>query len=189
MYRTTSENIRKYSYVSKLFTPQFYMLEFCSFHSGEPEFPNIQFKNSTLPMGEYPCCGETAIRFQPLFQVRISLFVWLRCGLLVSSSTYSLKITKTLLCLRELMDVDTETIRLKWRIQKNQRCIWLWWLTGKFHLEIFFTIWIWNRDLICISPKRRQSTIRTVADNSISIPSSQSPPRREVIFSNFLFHI
>ena len=59
------------------------MLEFCSFHSGEPEFPNIQFKNSTLPMGEYPCCGETAIRFQPLFQVRISLFVWLRCGLLV----------------------------------------------------------------------------------------------------------
>lgn len=45
------------------------MLEFCSFHPGEPEFPNIQFKNSTLPMGEYPCCGELALRFQPLFQV------------------------------------------------------------------------------------------------------------------------
>ena len=49
---------------------QFYMLEFCSFHSGEADFPNIQFKNSTLPMGEYPCCGETALRFQPLFQVQ-----------------------------------------------------------------------------------------------------------------------
>lgn len=47
---------------------QFYMMEFCSFHPGEAEFPNIQFKNSTLPMGEYPCCGEVALRFQPLFQ-------------------------------------------------------------------------------------------------------------------------
>ena len=45
------------------------MLEFCSFHPGEAEFPNIQFKNSTLPMGEFPCCGELALRFQPLFQV------------------------------------------------------------------------------------------------------------------------
>ena len=47
---------------------QFYMMEFCSFHPGQAEFPNIQFKNSTLPMGEYPCCGEVALRFQPLFQ-------------------------------------------------------------------------------------------------------------------------
>ena len=47
---------------------QFYMMEFCSFHPGEAEFPNIQFKNSTLPMGEYPCCGEVALRFQPLLQ-------------------------------------------------------------------------------------------------------------------------
>ena len=55
------------------------MLEFCSFHPGEPEYPNIQFKNSTLPMGEYPCCGELALRFQPLFQV------WLYdCFLLLS---------------------------------------------------------------------------------------------------------
>ena len=57
---------------------QFYMMEFCSFHAGEAEFPNIQFKNSTLPMGEYPCCGEVALRFQPLFQVIISFFVNLR---------------------------------------------------------------------------------------------------------------
>ena len=49
---------------------QLYLLEFCSFHPGQPEFPNIQFKNSTLPMGEFPCCGELALRFQPLFQVR-----------------------------------------------------------------------------------------------------------------------
>ena len=54
------------------FSTKFYMLEFCSFHPGEPEYPNIQFKNSTLPMGEYPCCGELALRFQPLFQVCIS---------------------------------------------------------------------------------------------------------------------
>ena len=54
---------------------QFYMLEFCSFHPGEAEFPNIQFKNSTLPMGEYPCCGQLALRFQPLFQVR----GWYKC--------------------------------------------------------------------------------------------------------------
>ena len=48
---------------------QFYMLEFCSYHPSEPEFPAIQFKNSTLPLGEFPCCGEAAVRFQPISQV------------------------------------------------------------------------------------------------------------------------
>ena len=52
---------------------QFYMLEFCSYHPTEPEFPAIQFKNSTLPLGEFPCCGETAVRFQPITQVSNTL--------------------------------------------------------------------------------------------------------------------
>ena len=54
-------------------SPQFYMLEFCSYHPTEPEFPAIQFKNSTLPLGEFPCCGETAVRFQPIAQVSNTL--------------------------------------------------------------------------------------------------------------------
>ena len=49
------------------------MLEFCSYHPSEPEFPAIQFKNSTLPLGEFPCCGETAVRFQPIAQVSNTL--------------------------------------------------------------------------------------------------------------------
>ena len=45
---------------------QVYMHEFCSFHPQDPEFPNIQFKNSTQPFGSYPCCEMSVNRFQPL---------------------------------------------------------------------------------------------------------------------------
>ena len=50
------------------------MLPLCSYHPSEPEFPPIQFKNSSLPVGEFPCCGETALRFQPIAQVRPTHF-------------------------------------------------------------------------------------------------------------------
>ena len=42
-----------------------YLNEFCSFHPQDPEFPTIQFKNSTQPFGVYPCCETPAFRFQP----------------------------------------------------------------------------------------------------------------------------
>ena len=45
---------------------QVYMHEFCSFHPQDPEFPNIQFKNSTQPCGTYPCCQVAVNRFSPL---------------------------------------------------------------------------------------------------------------------------
>ena len=45
---------------------QVYLHEFCSFHPQDPEFPNIQFKNSTQPFGSYPCCMKPVNRFQPL---------------------------------------------------------------------------------------------------------------------------
>ena len=45
---------------------QVYMHEFCSFHPQDPDFPNIQFKNSTQPFGSYPCCTKSVNRFQPL---------------------------------------------------------------------------------------------------------------------------
>ena len=62
------------------------MLEFCAFHPGEPEYPNIQFKNSTLPVGEFPCCGELALRFQPLFQVCFNIFIMFLLILSLQSS-------------------------------------------------------------------------------------------------------
>ena len=43
-----------------------YMLAFCSFHPQDPEFPTIQFKNSTEPYGRYPCCDSGALRYQPV---------------------------------------------------------------------------------------------------------------------------
>ena len=52
------------------------MLPLCSYHPSEPEFPPIQFKNSSLPVGEFPCCGETALRFQPIAQVRPTEETW-----------------------------------------------------------------------------------------------------------------
>ena len=45
---------------------QVYMHEFCSFHPQDPEFPNIQFKNSTQPCGTYQCCQTSVNRFSPL---------------------------------------------------------------------------------------------------------------------------
>jgi hypothetical protein len=66
---------KKYG-VEITFFLQFYMLEFCSFHSAEPEFPNIQFRNSTLPVGEYPCCNRLAVRFLPLQEVSTPPCQW-----------------------------------------------------------------------------------------------------------------
>lgn len=43
-----------------------YLHEFCSFHPQDPEFPNIQFKNSTQPFGTFICCQTSVYRFQPL---------------------------------------------------------------------------------------------------------------------------
>ena len=43
-----------------------YMHEFCSFHPQDPEFPSIQFKNSTQPFGSFTCCQMPINRFQPL---------------------------------------------------------------------------------------------------------------------------
>lgn len=43
-----------------------YMHEFCSFHPQDPEFPSIQFKNSTQPFGAFICCQMPINRFQPL---------------------------------------------------------------------------------------------------------------------------
>ena len=45
------------------------MLEFCNQHPDEAEYPGIPFKNSTYPIGAYPCCSEKSIKFQPLDQV------------------------------------------------------------------------------------------------------------------------
>ena len=147
---------------------QFYMLEFCSFHSGEAEFPNIQFKNSTLPMGEYPCCGEMALRFQPLFQV------W---GFpLCYSWNHLYRVQK---------GASIETIRSRWRIQRIQRCILLLWLTGNWIL------WRYTcsssstfRDLICISPKRKQCSLRILSDNSLA---SQGSPKSGTVSALFIY--
>lgn len=43
-----------------------YLNEFCSYHPHDPEFPAIQFKNSTQPFGSYPCCNLSKYRFQPV---------------------------------------------------------------------------------------------------------------------------
>ena len=43
-----------------------YLHEFCSFHPQDPEFPTIQFKNSTQPFGNFTCCQMPINRFQPL---------------------------------------------------------------------------------------------------------------------------
>jgi hypothetical protein len=43
-----------------------YMHEFCSFHPQDPDFPTIQFKNSTQPFGAFTCCQMSIYRFQPL---------------------------------------------------------------------------------------------------------------------------
>ena len=52
-----------------LIFPQFYLMEYCGYHASEAVYPQIQFKNSTLPNGEYPCCKEPVFRFQPIPQV------------------------------------------------------------------------------------------------------------------------
>ncbi|CAB4065949.1 Uncharacterized protein KIAA1841 [Lepeophtheirus salmonis] len=43
-----------------------YLHEFCSFHSADPVFDGIQFKNSTHPFGQYDCCKSKVFRFQTL---------------------------------------------------------------------------------------------------------------------------
>jgi len=104
------------------------MLEFCSFHSGEAEFPNIQFKNSTLPMGEYPCCGEMALRFQPLFQGAEGC---------------------------------------KYRDHKVK-------VKNPKDSEMYLTL-MTHRDLICISPKRKQSSLKILTDSSsVSLPTTKT---------------
>ena len=70
---------------------QVYMHEFCSFHPQDPEFPNIQFKNSTQPCGTYPCCQVAVNRFSPLppsDKVLIK-YIWNHTEFLISIHNYN----------------------------------------------------------------------------------------------------
>ena len=148
---------------------QFYMLEFCSYHPTEPEFPAIQFKNSTLPLGEFPCCGETAVRFQPIAQVSNTLFlktqsnldeITLFCagwgGLQVPGSQSEGAQPKGL---RDVPHPDDSQV------------------TPQPHNELLLDRDV-HRDLICVTPKRKSGLLRLPGEvASVSLPS----PRAESV--------
>ena len=127
---------------------QFYMMEFCSFHAGEPEYPNIQFKNSTLPMGEYPCCGEVALRFQPLFQSSLGCKV--RDHKVKVRTEREEEMYRTAITHRDIICV-------RWRHDTSERT----------RLIILVTVSSYKRN--------QPNSLKTISDaNSISLPSPKS---------------
>ena len=47
------------------------MFELCTYHPLDPVYPEVQFRSSNQPEGQFPCCKEKTFRFCPI-QVKLN---------------------------------------------------------------------------------------------------------------------